>query len=419
MGRLTDFLTTRGKAFLAAGVVMLLAGLALGVLDLTRIGVLAMTLPLIAAALTRRHRLALVVDRQVMPARVHIDEPCLVTLAVENPDRQRTPLIMAEEFVDYPLGDRPRFVIPSMREGERRVMRYTVRSHTRGRHRLGPLGIRVRDPFGLTTRTAAHTGHIEIIVLPRVVPLSAARAKGSELGAEGNIPHMVALHGEDDVSIREYRDGDDLRRIHWPATARTGELMVRQEDRPATRRATVLLDTRASGHQGHGASATFEWSVTAAASVVSHLLDLGYAVHLLTAQPRSEAHVHQDVDLDSALDTLAEAAPTRDESFTDVLRSASVVTASGGLVVAITSAMDEESARSMSALRQPGSNALAFVMEPARTRRASSQQGLDRAGATTAALLGAGWSVLQVTPDQPIGDAWRRLTGGERLVVAS
>ncbi len=419
MGRLTDFLTTRGKAFLAAGLVMLLAGLALGVVDLTRIGVLTMAMPLIAAALTRRHRLALVVDRQVTPGRVHIDEPCLVTLAVQNPDRQRTPLIMAEEFVDYPLGDRPRFVIPPMRDGERRLMRYTVRSHTRGRHRLGPLGIRVRDPFGLTTRTAAHSGHTEIVVLPRVVALSPARAKGSELGAEGSIPHMVALHGEDDVSIREYRDGDDLRRIHWPATARTGELMVRQEDRPATRRATVLLDTRASGHLGHGSSASFEWSVTAAASVVCHLLDLGYAVHLLTAQPRSEAHVHQDVTLDAALDTLAEAAPTPDESFADVLRSASAVTAAGGLVVAVTSAMDEGTARATSALRQPGSNALAFVMEPGRTRRATSGQGTERAAATTAALLGAGWSVLQVTPDQPLAEAWRLLSGGERLVVAS
>ncbi len=81
--------------------------------------------------------------------------------------------------------------------------------------------------------------------------------------------------------------------------------------------------------------------------------------------------------------------------------------------------MDEETARATSALRQPGSNALAFVMEPARTRRAATGQDLQRAGATTAALLGAGWSVLQVTPEQPIGEAWRRLTGGERLVVAS
>ncbi|OLP72781.1 hypothetical protein BJM39_09955 [Salmonella enterica subsp. enterica serovar Javiana] len=107
----------------------------------------------------------------------------------------------------------------------------------RGRHRLGPLGVRLRDPFGLSTRVAAISGSSDILVLPRILPLGGGQPPGSGVGAEGAIPHMVALHGEDDVSIRSYRDGDDLRRIHWPATAKTGELMVRQEDRPARRRA--------------------------------------------------------------------------------------------------------------------------------------------------------------------------------------
>ena len=96
-------------------------------------------------------------------------------------------------------------------------------------------------------------------MLPRIIPLGSGRPPGSGIGAEGAIPHMVALHGEDDVSIRAYRDGDDLRRIHWPATAKTGDLMVRQEDRPARRRAVVVLDSRASGHRGTG-SARARWS---------------------------------------------------------------------------------------------------------------------------------------------------------------
>lgn len=418
MGRLIDYLTTRGRSFLAAGVVMLLAGLALGVIDLTRIGVLIVALPLIAATLTRRHGLVLAVERRATPSRVHIDQVCTVELAVSNPGPRRTPLIMAEELVDYALGDRPRFVIPSMRAGERRVMRYTVRSHARGRHRLGPLGIRVRDPFGLSARTAAHSGHADIIVLPRVVPLTPARPKGSELGAEGSIPHMVALHGDDDVSIREYRDGDDLRRIHWPATARTGELMVRQEDRPATRRATVLLDSRASTHRASGSTATFEWSVSAVASVVCHLLGLGYAVHMLTAQPRSEVHVHQDVDVDSALDTLADVTPTPDEGLVDVLRQASTVTASGGLVVAVVAPMAESDARALASLRQPGSNGLALVVDTERRGRGRTQRGAgEDAMATAAVLSGVGWSVHVVAPDTTVDDAWRRVTGGERAVV--
>ena len=118
------------------------------------------------------------------------------------------------------------------------------------------------------------------------MPLPHGRSLGSGIGSEGSVPHMVALHGEDDQTVREYRDGDDLRRIHWPATARTGELMVRQEDRPAKRRAVVVLDTRAVGPRAaRGRSSSLEWCVTTAASVTAHVVDAGYAVHLLTADP--------------------------------------------------------------------------------------------------------------------------------------
>ena len=50
------------------------------------------------------------------------------------------------------------------------------------------------------------------------------------------------------MSTREYRYGDDLRKVHWRATARTGQLMVRLEERPWRAQATLLLDTRARAH---------------------------------------------------------------------------------------------------------------------------------------------------------------------------
>ncbi|WP_372430360.1 DUF58 domain-containing protein [Janibacter melonis] len=88
--------------------------------------------------------------------------------------------------------------------------------------------------------------------------------------------------------MREYRSGDELRRIHWPSTARTGQMMVRQDEQPGRRRALVLLDNRASSHAGTGGGGSLEWSVSATASVATHLVAHGLETYLATADEASE-----------------------------------------------------------------------------------------------------------------------------------
>src|SRR6185436_20502300 len=252
----------------------------------TRVGLLLSALPLLAAlAIRHRGNSDLVrVTRTVHPARLVVDQTASVAVVFQNTSGRRTPLQLAEEHVDYVLGDRPRFVLPPMEPGAIRELDYQIRSHVRGRHRLGPLELRSSDPFGLATMAASLTGSTEVLVLPRIEVLGSGQPRGDGMGAEGAIPHMVAEHGEDAVAIRSYRDGDDLRRIHWPATAHRSELMVRQEDRPARRRAVIVMDSRSSGHRGSGASGSFEWSVTAVASIIAHLTTQSYAVHLVSGE---------------------------------------------------------------------------------------------------------------------------------------
>jgi uncharacterized protein (DUF58 family) len=420
--RLRDLLTTRGRAFVSAGITLAVCGLGLGFSDLTRIGVLLVTLPLLSAALMRRHDLRFALDRTARPGRVQVDEPSIVTLTLDNAGPSTSPLIMAEEQLDYALGDRPRFVIPRLRRGDRQEVHYTVRSHVRGRHRLGPLGVRLRDPFGLSTRVAAISGSGEVLVLPKVLALGAGRPPGSGIGAEGAIPHMVALHGEDDVSIRSYRDGDDLRRIHWPATAKTGELMVRQEDRPARRRAVVVLDSRASGHKGTGATSSLEWAVTAAASITAHLCEEGYAVHLITDETADDGRAGSAIEVDHALDVLAVAHPGQLEQFAEVLHAAHPVTAAGGLVIAITTDLDEDLARQVAALRQPGGTGLAIVLDPrgfGSGRAQASGPSVPEELSSVPVLRSAGWSVIVATAADPVPAVWAAVSGASRPVVTS
>jgi uncharacterized protein (DUF58 family) len=430
MARLRDVLTGRGRAFVASGVTLAAAGWGLGFPDISRVGVLLLVLPIVTGLISRRQRASLRVERHSSPPRVSVDERAIVTVVMSNSGTRRTPLLMAEERLNLALGDRPRFLLGQLQPGEIRQVEYAVRSHLRGRHPLGPLTVVLRDPFGLTNRFAEVGSTGDIVVLPRIDPLVGGRPPGNGVGAEGEIPFMIALHGEDDQSIREYRDGDDLRRIHWPATARTGDLMVRQEDRPARRRAMILLDPRALAHQGHGATSSFEWAVSAAASVVAHLAGLGYATHLICSETVHDGQAAMTTDADHALDVLAEAETGPELELAELVRAAHPVTASGGLVVAILADRDEESLRQVASLRQPGGSGLAIVLDTAtfadgargRSRTARETNGSPRAvGASASAyaelLHTAGWSVAVAAQGDAAHDVWSALTTRGVLVA--
>lgn len=418
-----QLLTARGSAFLSAGVVLLLGGVFLGVRDLSRLGALLVALTAGSLLLARRHGLRMSVERRVTPSRVSVDATATVRLTVENHSMRRTPVLLAEERIDYALGDRPRFVLPRMDRRGRVHVEYAVRAHARGEHALGPLTVRVRDPFGLTTRLGAVGSAGSVLVLPRIHELTSAAGLGRGVGAEGSIPHRVALHGEDDQAIREYRDGDDLRRIHWPATARTGDLMVRQEDRPAKRRAVILLDRRAEAHGGRGRQGSFEWAVSMAASVAHHLAGQGYAIHLLTDDPSSDLGAREDTEPAQVLETLARVSPGPAGGLRPMLHTAVGATAAGGVVVLVGGALDATDATAVTALRQGGSTGLAFIIDRAAFEhardpghRAPAETG-DAARATSAALRAAGWSATWVGPHTAPAAAWAATAGARQAAL--
>ena len=115
--------------------------------------------------------------------------------------------------------------------------------------------------------------------------------------------------------MRDYRRGDDLRRVHWRSSARTGELMVRREEQPWQSRATLFLDNRARSHRGQGVASSLEAAVSAAASVAMHLSSRGFAVRLVTAageDPANAWHVRDtDLNTGSLLEALAVVQPLR------------------------------------------------------------------------------------------------------------
>src|SRR5829696_7323250 len=331
-------LTTRGRCLLAAGVAAALCGLVLGERDLLRVATFLIALPLVAAAV-------------VAPARLPAGQAAEVSLRLENVSFLPTGLLLLEDEVPYTLGGRPRFTVGWIGPGQHRTVRYPVRSDARGRYKIGPLRLRLADSFGLVELTRSFSAVDRLTVVPVVHPLPPVRLGGAwESGGE-SVSRSAAIRGDDDAATREYRNGDDLRKVHWRSTARVGKLMVRREERPWQSRATLLLDTRAAAHRGEGPGSSLEWAVSAVASVGVHAARRGFSVRLIT--DAGAAAGGGDIAAEGVLlDHLAEVSASHNpglEAATSPLRGSEGL----GTLVAVLGLLNAEQAALLASTRSP------------------------------------------------------------------
>ncbi len=295
-------LTVRGRAFLAAGVTAFVCALFLGYDELVRVGALLILLPVATAFFLGRSRYRLGLVRSINPAQVSAGQQARVQLDLTNDGRMPTGLLLLEDQLPYVLGTRPRFVVDRMGPRWKRSVGYLVRSDVRGRFDVGPMKVRLSDPFGLIELDRTFQSRSTLVVTPRVHTLPAIPLSGAWTGSGDNRPRAFASGSAEDVTVREYRRGDDLRRVHWRSSAHAGELMVRREEQPWQSRATLFLDNRTFAHRGTGAASSLEHAVSIAASVAVHLAQRGFRVRLVTAGgeesgvrlARARGHVRRD-----------------------------------------------------------------------------------------------------------------------------
>ena len=442
-------LTTRGTSFLAAGIAATLAGYLLGERGLLCVGIALLSLPLLATAAARRGQYRLSSSRFISPPRVPAGHTAQVTLRVQNVSRLPTGLILAEDTVPYALGARPRYVLDTIERNGRRELTYSLRSDLRGTFEIGPLQVRVADCFGLVELGRSLSGRTKFVVTPRVVPLARTVISRSWAGEGEGRSRLASTAGEDDVIPRSYRDGDELRRVHWRSTARYGELMVRREEQRWRNKAAVLLDARASAHLGSGAGSSFEAAVSAAASVGVHIAQEGLTGHFIT-----ESQVVRGGPFfeDRLLDSLSVIRSSSRRSLTTALKE---LRASGaGVIVAVAGMLTPEEARELAVCRGEGCQGIALLLavsswldQPHTTRpadghanggatmdadpanagqRASAGQAgggraMGRAAAETAAATGvlraAGWHVITLDASTPLFVSWQRLPRAAEMLV--
>ena len=406
-------LTTRGRCLIAAGVASALCGLVLGERDLLRVAVFLAALPLVAAAVVARTRFRLSCSRDVTPSRVPAGQPATARLVLENVSFLPTGLLLLEDEVPYTLGGRPRFTVDRVGPGQHRVVHYPIRSDARGRYRIGPLRLRLADPFGLVELTRSFTAVDMLTVVPAVHPLPSIKLGGAwESGGE-SVSRSVAIRGDDDAATREYRNGDDLRKVHWRSTARVGKLMVRREERPWQARATLLLDTRSDSHRGDGPGSSFEWAISALASVGAYIARRGYSMRMIT-DAGVAAGGTELTDEGVLLDHLAEVQVSRNRTLDAAagpLRGAEGL----GTLIAVVGNLDPEQATLLASTRSPSEISIAVLVDAnswlglAPRAQAESDAAYD---ASAEVLMRAGWRVVQARHGDRLPDLWP--TAGQR-----
>ncbi|HEX3706104.1 MAG TPA: DUF58 domain-containing protein [Mycobacteriales bacterium] len=403
-------LTLRGRCAVAAGITASITGLSLGEVDLLRLGLLLLALPLVAGAFVVRTRFRLSCTRRLEPARIAAGSRSRAVLRIENVSRIPTGLLLIEDTIPYLLGGRPRVVVERLAPRRPIDVGYHLIGEARGRYRVGPLTVRLLDPFGLCELPRAFTSVDTLVVTPRVETLPETSLRGEWGGAGQSTSRVVSTHGDDDVATREYRHGDDLRRIHWRTTARRGELTVRREEQPWESRAAVLLDSRLVAHRGDGPASSLEWAVSAAASVSLHLAQRGFDVRLVTDTGGEVSSSNLGgLGFDGALlDVLASLSPSTGQSLhvgVDATRRAG----GHGLIVAVVGALRADDAERLARLRATDRSTGVVLMLDTDTWTAAPVTAAAERAQVIGLLTTAGWRVVEVRRGDSVAQVWASL----------
>lgn len=294
---------------------------------------------LVAAVLATVRRPDVTVRRELEPDRVERGSPALARLLVSNNGDQRQPGFTARERVER--GEYVTVAVRPLSPDEEAPYHYELPTSVRGKLTVGPLVLERADPFGLLRRPLPAGDTATLWVRPRVRPARAwagGRPRHHHEGATTD----DALRGSADLrDVRPYVIGDEVRHLHWKATARTGRLMVRDYVDPEQPRFTLLLDTRPQVLSGN----EFEEAVDVAASLVTASTMAGHRCRMLTSAGYDLPTSGGSYSARRLLDVLCEVQQAT--GALTVPKSGSA----GGCLVVVTGRLREPDLRELAALR--------------------------------------------------------------------
>ncbi|MBI2708315.1 MAG: DUF58 domain-containing protein [Actinobacteria bacterium] len=402
-------LTTAGRRVVWASIGAIVVGRFLGILELYLLAAAGLGLVAVAAVRIRFARPQLDVHRSVAPARVHAGTPSRVVLTVRNPARRTSRVVALDDPVSG-TGSASLLIDP-LPAGDEVVSSYRLPTERRGVITVGPMTLTVADPFGLASRVVDGAPATDLTVLPAIEALRGrALSSGDDPLAGSDRATALGRLGEDFSGLRQYVVGDDIRRVHWAATARHDDLLVRQDEQPWQGRTTILLDVRRSATD----EATFERQVSAAASIAVAVHRRGDLVRLVTSDGSDTGFGAGNVDLERILEHLAIVQPSGSGRWPRAMRA---LDEGGGAVVAVLAGPAQADLDALVALRRRLASLLVVHLPlpggyaagggPA----AGVPPGHGSADGVRSSGTRRGVRVIVVGPGEPLAAAWDQALG--------
>jgi uncharacterized protein (DUF58 family) len=400
-------LTRQGWLVTGGGILLIVGGRLLGVFELFVLGAAALSLVGLSLLLVVLTRLRLEVSRELSPPKVHAGTPSRVELRVRNRGSRRTPVL---RLLDPVTGTRGAelFLAPLEATGSARAA-YRLPTDRRGILRVGPLRVVVDDPFGLSSSSVPAAPRTELTIFPRIDDIVALpHTTGHDPHAGAEHPTALGRTGEDFYGLRQYAVGDDMRRVHWPSTARNDELMVRQDELPWQGRVVVLVDVR----RATNTPPSLELAVSAAASVVTTSWRRRDLVRLVSTDGYDSGFAAGTAHVEAIMEHLATVQATPSGNYRGALQALQRLQ-SGGTLVAVVADLPDAELHALGRLH--GAFGAVTIVQ------------LDRSAWDRTAPLPpptATPGVLRITRDAPFADTWNttmstRTRRGRRLGPAA
>jgi uncharacterized protein (DUF58 family) len=229
--------------------------------------------------------------REMSRERIKIGDTTAVVIVLENRSWWPIPWLLVEDLLprralihvppNLQVTGR-RLQLVSFRSRARRTINYQLKAHCRGYFQLGPLVAETGDVFGFYRRYRVLSEPSFLLVVPEVIPLQGYDIASRRPIGEVRMSHRLFEDPTRIAGIRAYEQGDPFNRIHWGATARTAVLHSKVYEPSTVAGATILLDFHEQSFAPADEPLRSELAVTAAASIVGAIFQMGQQVGLVT-----------------------------------------------------------------------------------------------------------------------------------------